>query len=65
MNEALPEIVRVMGENWEGVYSDGNLVIQGPRLNARCILEAVGYNVKTLITNKTDFPKKLSDLYND
>lgn len=57
-----PEIVRVIGENWEGIYSDGNLVVQGPRLNARSILLALGYKVKTLITNKTVFPEKLCDI---
>ena len=57
-----PEIVRVLGENWEGIYADGNLVVQSPRLNARSILLALGYKVKTLMTNKTVFPEKLSDI---
>jgi hypothetical protein len=42
-----PEIVRVIGENWEGLYVDCKLLVQGPRLNAKNILTALGYKVKT------------------
>jgi hypothetical protein len=58
-----PEIVRVIGVNWEGIYSDGKLLIEGPRLNARNILTALGYKVKTLMANRTVFPQKLSELF--
>jgi hypothetical protein len=58
-----PEVVRVLGENWEGIYSDGKLLVQSSRLNARSILQALGYKVKTLITNKLVLPEELSDIY--
>jgi hypothetical protein len=60
-----PEIVRVLGENWEGIYADGKLLVQSSRLNARSILQALGYKVKTIITNKMVLPEKLSDIYDN
>lgn len=56
-------IVRVVGANWEAIYSNGNLIIQGPRLNARIVLEAFGYQVTTRLTDRSEpLPEKLDVL---
>lgn len=47
INEAIDnkELVMIEGDDWEGLYKDGELIDQGHRLEVKNVLRGLGYKI--------------------
>lgn len=62
------DIVIVRGDDWDGLFADGELLLEGHSLDARQVLEALGIPVRSLIVNEEwmesmgRFPERLEEV---
>jgi hypothetical protein len=59
------KLTRVLFDDWEGFYKDGQLVIESHSVDARQLLEALGFEVESReLTEMEDstLPQSLSEL---
>jgi hypothetical protein len=63
-----PKVTIVSGIDWEGMYVDGVLKVEGHSVDVECALEAVGLEVGCMVANQSwledegSLPEQLKDV---